>query len=750
MDIVIFAILLATSEAYVFSSIWFTKRINHTASTSHHEKLIPEVPHRWSKVAKPNPICQTDQCKKAAEALIENMNRTADPCENFYEFACGGWEKTHPMPPTEASWSQFDVAADKNLYEIKDILESDVDLNEPSPVTDIKMVYETCIKRDSSDTKEHLKPLLDLMSTMGGGWPMVSGNTWNDENFVWYETAADVIFQIFSSSIFGVFVSNDPKNTKAYVITVDQPSFVLPREMLVKSSTYKRQLEAYKTFIAETAWVLAKAAGRSDVTRSSILHEAEEMIEFEKKLANMASPREMRRNVLRTYNPMTLRDLQEWSDMAAPNQIDWLKYVRRITANLTLSFNWTERVIVRETDFIFRCIQLIQETSPRTIANYIHWGVVKHFVKDLTNKIHQLAFEFERVLSGAIDDKPRWKECISVANSALEMALGYSYVQKHFDNSAKLAALEMSDNIKSVFSEELGKLGWMDAATKELARQKVAAMARHIGYPAWFSNSSALVHYYEGLEVSDNHFNNVLYSSRFKFFRNFKRLRTTSDRDEWITSPAEVNAFFNPPKNSIIFPAAILQPPFFKKERLEALNYGAIGVIIGHEISHAFDDVGRQYDAEGNLAEWWTESTKETYLNKSQCFVNQYGNYRVPKLDGMLNAEAKLNGVNTLGENIADNGGLHSALVAYRKHVAKNGAEPGLPGLESFTAEQLFFLSFANNWCETITKESLLQSVLSDPHSPHSYRVLGTIQNSEDFPKIFNCPRKKVEACVMW
>ncbi|KAF6197930.1 hypothetical protein GE061_007673 [Apolygus lucorum] len=159
---------------------------------------------------------------------------------------------------------------------------------------------------------------------------------------------------------------------------------------------------------------------------------------------------------------------------------------------------------------------------------------------------------------------------------------------------------------------------------------------------------------------------------------------------------------------------------------------------------------GRQFDAEGNYAQWWTESTKETYLNKSKCFVHQYGSYRVSELDGMLSDGTTLNGVNTLGENIADNGGLHAALAAYRKQSAQHGAEPSLPGLESFSAEQLFFLSFANNWCETVTKESLLQTILSDPHSPHRYRVIGTIQNSEDFPKIFNCPRKKVDTCVIW
>uniref|UniRef100_A0A1B6GHJ4 Peptidase M13 C-terminal domain-containing protein n=2 Tax=Cuerna arida TaxID=1464854 RepID=A0A1B6GHJ4_9HEMI len=294
----------------------------------------------------------------------------------------------------------------------------------------------------------------------------------------------------------------------------------------------------------------------------------------------------------------------------------------------------------------------------------------------------------------------------------------------------------------------------MDQETRKAAQLKVHQMTQCIGYPHWFNNQSYLENFYSELSAGPNHLKNVENGKTFQVKRLFTKLRKPTDRYEWSASPAVVNAYIDFQLNSIILPAGILQPPFFGKGRTEALNYGGIGVVIGHEITHAFDDVGRQSDGLGNLAQWWTDGTVERYLDKTKCFVRQYSSYRVPQLDEMLMKTAYMNGVVTLGENMADNGGLHQAFAAYRRFTQTNGVEKRLPGLEQFSPEQLFFIAFARNWCESSTKESLLQEVLSDPHSPHMFRVFGSLTNSPEFSQVFQCPlgtpMNPPSKCTFW
>jgi predicted metalloendopeptidase len=336
----------------------------------------------------------------------------------------------------------------------------------------------------------------------------------------------------------------------------------------------------------------------------------------------------------------------------------------------------------------------------------------------------------------------------------LKFAVGYSYVSRFFDNEAKKSALQMVENIRAQFSSSVSDVDWMDLATRKVARDKAEAMKELIGYPDWFANQSALEVYYSGVSVGRSNLRNVVTLKTFMMHRILSKLRVPTDRTEWLIGPDVVNAFYNPQINSITFTAGILQPPYFSKRRPEALNYGGIGVVIGHEITHGFDDMGRQSDKYGNLAQWWSRDTIDTYLEKAQCFIQQYGMYRVPELDELLHAEVMMNGVTTQGENMADNGGMRQAFLAYKKYVADNGPDQRLSGLQQFSPEQLFFLGFANVWCESTTRESLLQEILSDPHSPHRFRVKGTLANSEHFAHAWNCPvgspMNPRNKCLIW
>ncbi|XP_071446773.1 neprilysin-1-like [Hetaerina americana] len=698
-----------------------------------------------------------------------NMNRSVDPCEDFYEFACGGWIARNPAPPTEAHWNQFDLINEKLDLQLKEIFEEEYSDADPGPVTSAKQAYRACMDEESVE-RGGLLPLIELLDEFGG-WPMAQG-TWTEEHFDWQDMVAQGTRRTAVAPLIFAYVYLDRKNSNQSVITVDQTSLVLPRSMLVEPLTYSKQIEAYRQWVAASAWEVSKAlrnstpSSKKAATRSRIAVESFNLIEFEIELAKVSergwsglisTPSEERRNAFKLYNPIILRTLQKWTDTAEvvhPHaRIKWNRFLSHLLAGVT-SVGPDERIIVREVDYIFRLSALLDRTPQRVIANYLHWRIVKSLSRETTQRMRDLAFEFDRVLSGIKEDQPRWRDCVLRVGGSLSFATGYQYVHQYFDVDAKNSADNMVEHIREAFKEEVGRLTWMDHETKEAARQKADAMTQFIGYPPWYSNITALEEHYKGLTVGKNHFKNVISVTTFLVRQMMKKLREPTDRNEWTTSPAVVNAFYNPQRNSITFPAGILQSPFFKKGRLQALNYGSIGVVIGHEITHGFDDMGRQSDLHGNLAQWWSESTIETYLKKAQCFIDQYGNYRVPELDSLLGSEVMSNGVITQGENIADNGGIRQAFLAYHRFVQKHGPEPRLAGLEAFTPEQLFYLGFAMVWCESSTPESLLQEVLSDPHSLHRLRVRGTLSNSEDFAKTFHCSSGSTmnpkEKCIIW
>jgi predicted metalloendopeptidase len=294
------------------------------------------------------------------------------------------------------------------------------------------------------------------------------------------------------------------------------------------------------------------------------------------------------------------------------------------------------------------------------------------------------------------------------------------------------------ENLRISFKELVTEADWMEGVTKTEAMAKADAIRSFMAFPEWISNKTAIELYYENLELAtgaDAHFNSVLNIALWSGDRNLRNLRVPTTQDEWLTYPGVVNAFYSPQHNSITFPAGILQPPFFGKTRPASQNYGGIGVVIGHEITHGFDNQGSQFDKDGNAENWWDDITKEQYDLKTKCIVDQYSAFYLPSVDMNVNGEL------TQGENIADNGGVRESFKAYRHYVDELGREEGrLPGLEFLTPNQLFFLGYANIWCESITDEGLINQLLTDPHSPARFRVIGPVRNNLDFAEAFACP----------
>ncbi|XP_069992152.1 neprilysin-2-like [Penaeus vannamei] len=378
------------------------------------------------------------------------------------------------------------------------------------------------------------------------------------------------------------------------------------------------------------------------------------------------------------------------------------------------------------------------------------WRVTAASVGYLTDDARDIQLQYSKKIVGKGTREPRWKECMGSVSGSLSHAVGSMYARAFFKEDAKAAADEMVRYIRAEFDEILRSIDWMDEATRERAMAKAKAITPHIAYPPELLEDDKLTDLYDGLEISngdllENMRNLTIFGTNYSF----KKLREKIDKKDWKNhgAAAVVNAFYSPLENSIQFPAGILQGVFFEAERPKYMNFGAIGYVIGHEITHGFDDSGRQFDEKGDLRDWWEKETKDKFLEKAKCIIYQYGNYTAKEVN------MNLNGINTQGENIADNGGIKEAYYAYLQWAKDNGEERPLPGLP-FSTRQLFWLSAANVWCGKYRPESLKLRILTGAHSPAEFRVNGPFSNLPEFAKDWSCPADSkmnpAKRCAVW
>ncbi|CAM5164164.1 unnamed protein product, partial [Natator depressus] len=411
--------------------------------------------------------------------------------------------------------------------------------------------------------------------------------------------------------------------------------------------------------------------------------------------------------------------------------IDWLDYMAYALTPLELSE--AEPVVVYGREYLQQVSELINSTERSILNNYMIWNLVQKTASSLDQRFETAQEKLLETLYGTKKScTPRWQTCISNTDDTLGFALGSLFVKATFDRDSKEIAEEMISEIRSAFEESLEQLDWMDKTTRQAAKEKADAIYDMIGFPDFILDNKELDDVYDGYEVSeDSFFQNMLNFYNFSAKVMADQLRKPPNRDQWSMTPQTVNAYYLPTKNGIVFPAGILQAPFYARNHPKALNFGGIGVVMGHELTHAFDDQGREYDKEGNLRPWWQNSSLEAFKNRTECMMEQYSKY-------MVNGE-HVNGKQTLGENIADNGGLKTAYNAYKAWLQKNGEEKHLPAV-GLTNNQLFFVGFAQVWCSVRTPESSHEGLVTDPHSPDKFRVIGTLSNSRDFAEHFKCP----------
>ncbi|XP_046660728.1 neprilysin-2-like [Homalodisca vitripennis] len=688
-----------------------------------------------SKMGKSNrSVCVTDGCIRTAQRILDHMDPSVRPCDDFYRFACGKFLRTAVIQDDKVENGVFVQVDDALSKLLKNMLLENSSPTEPHPYKSMKQLFSICLDEKKINDRGVSHAVSRLQAA--GGWPVL-GN-WSEIGWNFQDTEIKLRnLLIGGGSLFSISVIVDLKNTSRHVIGVDQGELGLAREILIKGLS-DPLVQTYYSYMVDIAVMYGAERRFAEVKLN-------ESLLFEIELAKITTPKEGRRNPNRMYNPYELQNLME--------DIRWINWKALLKGIMPASVSPRENeiIIVKEVDYLKKLEKLLQKHSNEAIANYMMWKAANGMVSMLTNQMRERQIKYLNVVYGLATREPRWKECIGTASS-LTLALSSIYVKKYFDEASKNVALDMISIIRDEVIQDIDELDWMDEQTKKKAKYKVSRMVPHVGYPDELTNTKKIEDFYEGLTINnDNYFEALMDLARWQHEYKYRLLREDVNKTDWRThgSVTDINAFYNHVENSIQFPAGILQHPFFSAQVPEYVNYARIGFIIGHEITHGFDDKGSRFDFRGNLKEWWDKESKEKFSKKKKCIIDQYSNFKDNQ------TQLNLNGVNTQGENIADIGGFKIAYRAYKRRADRlPKPEPVLPNLEQYSNDQLFMLNMANVWCSIVGTDAMKMRIITAVHSPAEFRVNGVLKNFPEFSKAFQCgptdPMNPKKKCSIW
>lgn len=623
---------------------------------------------------------------------IENLNKAVSPNENFYEFAVGGWVKSHPIPDEYASYGVFEVLQEENNNVLKKILDeaaANKNWEKGSAKQKIGDFYAAGMDsaRIEKENYSPIKPYLKNIEAIRNKSELIK----TISNF--HANGTNPLFYFFSTV--------DAKKSDIIIGRIYQGGIGLPDvEYYTKDDSRSNEIrEKYVQHVANMFKLI-------NVNEETAGEYAKTVLEIETKLAQASNTRLENRDPVKTYNKMTFGGLKNIS-----GNFDWEVYFKE------LGISNPYVVVVSQPKFITAIGKLIDEISLSDWKLYLKWNLLNESAEALSSAFVNEDFDFNgKFLNGQLTLRPRWKRILSNVNSAMGELLGQIYVEKVFPPEAKERAVKIVNSLLVSMGESIKNVEWMGSDTKQQALKKLSTFGVKIGYPAKWKD-------YTSLEISRvSYFQNLKNASAWAIKDNLNKIGKPVDKTEWGMTPQTVNAYYSPTRNEIVFPAAILQPPFFNQNADDAINYGAMGAVIGHEITHGFDDQGRKYDENGNLREWWTQEDGDKFQARSKKLIEQFNDFTA--IDTF-----KVNGNLTLGENIADLGGLTISLAAYKNTDEFKKNEK----IDGFTPAQRFFLGWAQVWANNIRPEALKLRLKTDVHSPGKQRVIGPLMNMPEF-----------------
>ena len=634
---------------------------------------------------------------KVPRFSVDYMDKSVSPGADFFHYAAGNWIRNNPVPSDKSRWAGFDELQERNWALVREILEScghEQAASKDTPAGKVGAFYASAMDTNRIESMG-LKPLasdfarIESIQSVGELIRLLSD-----------------FHQKGTGGLFADGVSPDEKDSSVYAYYLNQGGLGLPDRDYYLTPEFAKQREAYQKHIAK----MLLLAGESELKAQK---QAQVILEIETALAKASKSKTDLRDPLANYHKYAVQDL--------PAKYPILDLKGYLDAS---GLNSLKDLIVGQPEFFSALDGMIKERPIEDWKSYLRWHVLSSAASFLNATFEQESFAFYgTTLRGQPQQEPRWQRAAKIIDSQIGEALGQIYVSKHFPAEARVRMNELVGNIKTVFRDRIQKLEWMTDGTKAKALAKFDRFTQKIGYPEKFRD-------YAAVEIrSDDLYGNIQRASLAESKRELARIGKPVDKAEWHMTPQTVNAYFNPSANEIVFPAGILQPPFFDIEMDDAVNYGAIGVVIGHEITHGYDDQGRKYDADGNLNDWWTEADAKAFEVRSQKLVDQYGSYEA--LPGL-----KVNGRLTLGENIADLGGTSIAYEALQRALAKDPSKRVKK--EGFTPEQRFFLSMAQVWRVNWREAELRRRITVDPHSPGQFRAFGAHVNLQEFFDAFN------------
>ncbi len=641
------------------------------------------------------------------------LDKLVKPCDEFYQYACGGWLAKTEIPADRPMWNRSFSTIDLNNQKILNKILKGYASGQTTPANpDSQLLgdfYESCMNENHIEKTA----LIEIQ-----------------ENFSQIDTLTQInglaalLARLHNEGVNALFSfgqEQDAKNSNLVIGVADQGGLGLPdRDYYL--STDSKKVEIRKLYAQHILKMLQLAGQKNtEIAPASIL-------KIETALAEASLSRVDRRDPKNLYHRLERKGLID----RVP-AFRWNEYLEKLNPNTTSNLHAINLAVP---DFFIGLNSLLENTPITDLKLYLKWHLLMSYVEALPKQFVNERFNFtSKALSGQKKLETRWKRCVRAANSHIGFALGRSFIKETYGEEGKLKSQKMIAEIENQFKKDLESLTWMDSKTKQEALQKLSKIKNKIGYPkVWRS--------YDGLKITRNSFlKNLQNSNDFESQYELNKIGKPVDPNEWYMTPSTVNAYYDPQKNEIVFPAGILQYPFFNKESSDSLNYGAIGVVMGHELTHGFDDQGRQYDSEGNLKDWWDEKVLKKFEEKTACVVDQYSQFEA--LPGI-----HVNGKLTLGENIADQGGMKIAYQAWKIRPRPQ------PQAKSITPEQKFFIAFAQSWCQKENETFTRMRATIDPHSPSRFRVNGVISQFEPFAKAFNCPINSKMAptlhCEVW